>query len=155
MSTQRLRAITYWSLVAVAIFNALSAIGGGIGMIVADGLSMPKSLLADTPFTTFAIPGLILLVVVGGTQLVSAVLLLSRGEAALLGSAVAGFGMLIWIISEIAFIHTFNWAHTIYVVAGLLQLILVFALLGVAPWLPRQQPLRPRWSQTRSNTAPA
>ncbi|HEY5783874.1 MAG TPA: hypothetical protein VIT65_03770 [Microlunatus sp.] len=56
MSLQRLRATTYWSLVAVTVFHALSAVGGGIGMIVADGLSMPKSLLADTPFTTFTIP---------------------------------------------------------------------------------------------------
>lgn len=153
MSTQRLRATTYWSLVSVAIFNALSAIGGGIGMIVADGLSMPKSLLADTPFATFAIPGLILLVVVGGTQLVSAVLLFTRRESALLWSAVAGFGMLIWIISEIGFINTFNWAQTVYVVSGLLQLVLVIALLGVAPWLPREQPLMPHRSRTRSNTA--
>lgn len=151
MSPQRLRAITYWVLVSVAIFNALSAIGGGIGMIVADGLSMPKSLLADTPFTTFAIPGLILLVVVGGTQLVSVVLLFARREYALLWSAVAGFGMLIWIISEIGFIHAFNWAQTIYVVSGLLQLVLVFALLGVAPWLPREEPLMPRARRTRGN----
>lgn len=70
----------------MAVFNALSAVGGGIGMVVADGLSMPRSLLADTPFTTFTVPGLILLVVVGGTQLVSAVLLLARRKPALLWS---------------------------------------------------------------------
>lgn len=137
MSSQELRAWSYWLLVSVAAFNALSAIGGGIGMIVADGLSMPKSLLADTPFTTFAIPGLILLVVIGGTQLFAAVLLLARRESALLFSAMAGFGMLIWIIVEIGLIHAFNWAQTIYLVSGLLQLVLVFALVGVAPWLPR------------------
>lgn len=158
MSSQRLRATTYWLLVSVAIFNALSAIGGGIGMIVADGLSMPKSLLADTPFTTFAIPGLILLVVVGGTQLSAAVLLLARRESALFWSAVAGFGMLIWIISEIGFIHAFTWAQTIYVVSGLLQLVLVVALSGVVPWLPRVRPLTRSASRTRSNvgaSAPA
>jgi hypothetical protein len=63
MSAQRLRVTSYWLLVSVAMLTALSAIGGGVGMIVADGLSMPKSLLADTPFTTFAIPGLIVPVV--------------------------------------------------------------------------------------------
>lgn len=149
----RLRATIFWLLVAVSIFHALSAIGGGIGMIVADGLSMPKSLLADTPFTTFTIPGLVLLLVVGGTQLVAAVLLIGRRESALLWSTVAGFGMLIWIISEIYLINAFNWAQAIYIVTGLLQLVLVFALLGVAPWLPRQQPLMPRTSHTRSTAA--
>jgi len=153
MFEQRLRSITYWSLVSVAIFNALSAIGGGIGMIVAEGLSMPKSMLADTPFTTFTIPGLILLVVVGGTQLSAVVLLFARRESALLWSAVAGFGMLIWIISEIGFIHAFTWAQTIYVVSGLVQLILVFVLLGVASWLPREHPLMPR-PGPRSNAGP-
>ena len=153
MSLQRLRATTYWSLVAVTIFHALSAIGGGIGMIVADGLSMPKSLLADTPFTTFTIPGLILLLVVGGTQLVAAVLLIARRASALLWSAVAGFGMLIWTISEIYLIDAFTWSQMIYVVTGLLQLVLVFALLGVAPWLPRQQPLMPRPNHTTSTAA--
>jgi len=122
-------------------------------MIVADGLSMPKSLLADTPFTTFTIPGLILLLVVGGTQLVAAVLLIARRESALLWSAVAGFGMLIWTISEIYLIDAFTWSQMIYVVTGLLQLVLVFALLGVAPWLPRQQRLMPRPNHTKSSTA--
>ncbi|MDO5735229.1 MAG: hypothetical protein Q4P15_02010 [Propionibacteriaceae bacterium] len=54
---------------------------------------MPKSMLADTPFTTFTIPGLILLVVVGGTQLASAMLLVKERESALLRSAVVGFGI--------------------------------------------------------------
>lgn len=151
MSIQRLRATTYWLLVSVAIFNALSAIGGGIGMIVADGLSMPKSLLADSPFTTFTIPGLILLLVVGGTQLAAALLLVTRRESALLWSAVAGFGMLIWIICEIGFIHTVNWAQVVYVVAGLLQLVLVVALSGVVPWLPRVTPLTRPVRRTTSN----
>ena len=153
MSLQRLRATTYWSLVAVTIFQALSAIGGGIGMVVADGLSMPKSLLADTPFTTFTIPGLILLLVVGGTQAWAAVLLITRRESALLWSAVAGFGMLIWTISEIYLIDAFTWSQMIYVVTGLLQLVLIFALVGVAPWLPRQQPLMPRRNHSRSTAA--
>jgi hypothetical protein len=153
MSAQLLRAITYWLLASVAIFSGLSAVGGGIGMIVADGLSMPKSMLADTPFTTFTIPGLILLLVVGGTQVVAVVSLFARRDSALLWSAVAGFGMLIWIISEIGFIHAFTWAQMIYVVSGLLQLALVFALLGVAPWLPRAQPLMPHLSHTRGNAA--
>jgi len=151
MSTQRFRAIIYWLLFSVAAFNALSAIGGGIGMIVADGLSMPKSSLAATPFTTFTIPGLILLVVVGGTQLASAMLLVKRRESALLWSAVAGFGILIWTISEIGLIHAFTYAQTIYIVSGLLELVLVFALLGIAQWLPRQQPLMARRTQTRSS----
>jgi hypothetical protein len=123
---------------ALSVFSGLSAVGGGIGMIVADGLSMPKSLLTDSPFSTFLVPGLILCVAVGGPQVLASALLIAKRESALLWSAVAGFGMLIWILAEIGIIHQFGWAQTIYVVASLLQLVFVFALLGIVSWLPRE-----------------
>jgi hypothetical protein len=138
MSAVQVRIVAYWSLVVVTLLSALSAVGGGVGMLVADGLSMPKSMLADTPFSTYTIPALILLLVVGGSQSLAAVTLLARRRSALLWSSVAGFGMLVWIIVEIGFIHTLMWAQTVYVVSGLLQLVLVIALLGVVSWLPRQ-----------------
>jgi hypothetical protein len=150
---RRLRAAAWWSLVVVSAFNALSAVGGGLGMVLADGLSMPKSLLADTPFSTFAVPGLILTLVVGGTQATAVWQLLTRRESALLWSAVAGFGMLIWIVTEIIFLQTPTNAQlisfgtglqVIYLVTGLVQLILVFSLLGIVTWLPRLDPSRTR-----------
>ena len=105
-------------------------------MMVADGLSMPKSLL--TTFTTFLVPGVILAVVVGGTQTMESVRLLQHRPSALLWSAVAGFGMTIWIIAEIGFLQALTWAQLIYVVTGLTQLLLVFSLLGIVSWLPRE-----------------
>ena len=138
MSPRTLRTTLYWALVVVAIFSAVSAVGGGVGMVAADGLSMPKAMLSDTPFTTFVIPGLILALVVGGTQVVATILLLARRESAMAWSAVAGFGMLIWIITEIGIIHTLMWAQMTYLVSALLQLVLVFALLGIVSWLPRE-----------------
>jgi hypothetical protein len=134
---RRVRRTAHRVLVGVTLFQALSAVGGGIGMVTADGLSMPKSLLADTPVSTFLLPGLILGVVVGGTQTLAAVLLLRRSPSALLWSAVAGFGMVIWIVVEIGLLHVLMWAQLTYVVSGLLQLVLVVALLGVVGWLPR------------------
>ena len=109
-------------------------------MVVADGLSMPKSLLANSPFTTFLFPGLILALVVGGTQTMASLRLLQHRPSALLWSAVAGFGMTIWIIAEIGFIQAVTWAQLIFVVSGLLQLLLVFSLLGIVRWLPREGP---------------
>jgi hypothetical protein len=136
----RVRVLAYRTLVVVSLFHALSAVGGGIGMVVADGLSMPKSLLATSPFTTFLLPGLILALVVGGTQTMASVRLMQHRPSALLWSAVAGFGMLIWIIAEIGFIRALTWSQLIYVVSGLLQLLLVFSLLGIVSWLPRESP---------------
>jgi hypothetical protein len=140
---RRVRSAAWWSLVVVSAFNALSALGGGIGMVAADGLSMPKAMLVDTPFSTFTVPGLILTLVVGGTQTAAVWLLLARRRSALLWSAVAGLGMVIWIVTEIGFIHALMYAQMIYLVTGLAQLVLVFALLGIVSWLPRLDPPGP------------
>ena len=150
MSSNSLRSATYRALIVLSVFSGLSAVGGGIGMMVADGLSMPKSFLADSPFSTYLIPGLILCVVVGGTQALASAFLIAKRESALLWSAVAGFGMLIWILTEIGIIHEFGWAQMIYVVAGLLQLVLVFALLGIVSLLPRESQPSIRGSTIRS-----
>lgn len=152
MSSRTIRLALHRALIVLSVFSGLSAVGGGVGMMVADGLSMPKSFLADSPFSTYLVPGLILCVAVGGPQVLAAVLLIAKRESALLWSAVAGFGMLIWILVEIGVIHEFGWAQTVYVVAGLLQLVLVFALLGIVSWLPRErQPNR----RNRSIVSPA
>lgn len=49
--------------------------------------------------------------------------------------------MVIWIVIEIDFIHDLTFAQVIYLVSGLMQLVVVFALLGIASWLPRLDPL--------------
>lgn len=132
----------FWSLIAVTGFNALSAGGGGIAMLVTDGLGMPASFLSGGPFTTFLWPAIILILVVGGSQLLALGLLLARRESALLWSAVSGFGMLIWIFVETGMIRGMSWLQVIYFTTGAVQLILVVGLLGAAAWLPRT-PLAP------------
>jgi hypothetical protein len=140
LQARRVRRVAWWTLVVVSALNALSAVGGGIGMVVADGLSMPKAMLTDTPFSTFTIPGLILAVVVGGTQGAAVWMLAARRSSSLVWSAVAGFGMVIWVVTEVGFIQALMFLHVIYLVTGLLQLVLVFALLGIVSWLPRLDP---------------
>lgn len=101
----RLRSVAFWSLIVLAAFHALSAIAGGIGILATGGRGMPASFLADGPFTSFVWPGVILLIVVGGTQVLAAGLLLARRESGLLAPAVAGSGMLIWIFVETGMIR--------------------------------------------------
>lgn len=67
---------------------------------------------------------------------------MARRESSLLWSAVAGFGMLIWIFTEIVLIREAAWLQVLYFATGTVQLIMVFALLGIVSWLPRA-PLHP------------
>jgi hypothetical protein len=46
-------------------------------------------------------------------------------------SAIAGFGMLIWIFVELAIIRRYSWLQAAYFALGVMELILVFALLGI------------------------
>lgn len=124
----------WWRLLlAVQIFSAVSAIGGGIGLVAADGLGMPLSMLADTPFADFTGPGVILVVVVGGTQFVAALMQWRRSRWFPAASVVAGFGMILWIHVEVAMLPGYSFLHTIYLGTGVLQLVLLFLVLGVWP----------------------
>ncbi len=126
-----------WTLIVITVFNALSAVAGGIAILATNGLGMPLSMLKNGPFNSFTAPGIILLVVVGGSQVVSGVLLLMRKESAYVWTSIAGFGIVIWIFVEVAIIEATAWLQVLYFSTGLAQLIAVVVLLGVVHWLPR------------------
>ena len=72
-------------LVALALFGAISSFAGAVIAIGANGGGVPVEYLANSPFSSYAVPGLILGVIVGGTQLAAATALLARQRAARLG----------------------------------------------------------------------
>ena len=119
-------------LIAVLVFNALSAFGGAVLAIAFNGVGVPLEHLAGSWFTSFLGLGLILGVVVGGTHSAAAFALVTRRPWGLLMAAVAGFAMLIWIFTEVAVIG-YSWLQSVYFGFGTLELILVLALLGIAP----------------------
>ena len=119
----------------LAIFGAMSALLGAVLAIAANGAGVPLEYLKHSPFSSYFVPGLILGALVGGTQLAAAIALLAKRGMALLLSAVAGFGMLIWIFVELAMIQQFSWLQGAYFALGGLELALVLALLGIIPAL--------------------
>ncbi|NQX27421.1 hypothetical protein HQQ81_08665 [Microbacteriaceae bacterium VKM Ac-2854] len=120
-------------LLTVQIFSAASAIGGGVGLVFADGLGLPRTLLAGSPFSDFVVPGVILAVVVGGTQLTAAILQLRRNRWFPAASVVAALGMVIWIHVEVALLPGYSILHAFYLGSGILQLVLLFGILGGWP----------------------
>jgi len=125
--------VTGGILVALLLFGAVSSFAGGVLGVFLDGAGVPLEYLAGTPFTTYLVPGLVLGIVVGGTQLVGAIALIRKRQTALLLSAVAGFGMLAWIFVEIAMIVEYSPLQTAYFVLGIGELMAVLALLGISP----------------------
>ena len=127
------RGLVRGALLGVGVFNALSAIGGGIGLLTPGSMGIPIEIVAGAGFTTYRWPALILIVVIGGTQTLAVVAEWRRVPTAPFWGAFAGFGMLVWIFVELAIMGGFSILHGIYFATGLLQLVLVLALLDVVP----------------------
>ncbi|MGX5680605.1 hypothetical protein [Schumannella luteola] len=130
------------SLVVLAAFTALSAIGGATALLLPGSLGVPLSVLDGSVFTDFTVPALLLGVVIGGLQTAAVVTAARRSLGWLLWSTIAGFAMVVFIFVELAIMRGFSVLHGIYFATGLAQLALVLALLGVVPALVRP------WSTT-------
>jgi hypothetical protein len=76
-------------LIVLTAFLALTAIAGGIGLL--SGTNAPSTeLLKGSPFHNYTVPGLALLVIVGGCALVATILLLRRHPFGALAAGAAG-----------------------------------------------------------------
>jgi len=107
------------ALFFLSLFNAVSAVGGGIGLVTG-ALPVPTSLLGHTPFDTYVVPGIFLAVVVGGSSLVGAVALLTDVPRARSISAVTGLMMAGWIVGETVLLRGFSGLQGLYLLTGLL-----------------------------------
>lgn len=125
-------------LLSLLCFGAISALAGAVLGVAANGAGVPLSYLQGTPFTSYVIPGLILGLVVGGTQGLAAITIQQRHPYGPLAAAIAGFGMVIWIFVELA-ITGYTWLQAIYLALGIGELALVLVLLGVLVHHPEQE----------------
>jgi hypothetical protein len=111
------------TLKGVLLFNALSAVGGAIGLVTGR-LPVPTMLLRHTPFDTFVIPGLFLGIVIGGSAMFGAIAMLTHATRARLISAASGVIMVGWIAGETILVRGFSWLQGLYLLTGLLVVVL-------------------------------
>ena len=96
----RLTRVERMLLVVLNAFLAMSAIAGGIGLL-GGGIQFPLEWLRGSPFSSYLIPGLALLAIVGGSASIATALLLLRHPRAALASGAAGTIMMIFEIVEV------------------------------------------------------
>ena len=112
------------AVVGVALFEAVSATVGAVGLVVGF-MNIPLSVLDGTPFTDFTVPALLLGFVVGGSALAAAAIAtLGRRPADALAPAAAGCVTVGWLVVEIAMIGLGSWAQVAYLLVGLLMIAL-------------------------------
>ncbi|MEO6956796.1 MAG: hypothetical protein ABI137_08645 [Antricoccus sp.] len=130
---------------AVAWFNLLSALAGMVGLTLGGGLGFPLEWIEGSGFTSYFWPGIILGVLVGGSQTLALIAQYGRFALAWALHAAAGLIMMIWIFVEIAMMLEWSPLQGIYFATGLIQTVLAVLALGAwpTPFLRRKAKVPP------------
>ena len=126
-------------LIILLSFLGLGAFGGGGVLVLSPSgemMGMPLGVLENSPFSNILIPGIILFTILGVIPLLLIYALIKKPKWripeffnffndmhwAWSFSVYIGFALIIWIQTEMIYMKTVHWAHTLYMVVALLIL---------------------------------
>jgi hypothetical protein len=115
------------ALIVLELCIGVGALAGGVNALTG-AKGVPREWLDGTPFKSYFVPGLLLFVVIGGSMLAAAGLLLGGASAARLVSLEAGIVLLGWIAAQLVTIGYRHWLQPLFLVLGLAVVVLSFAL---------------------------
>jgi hypothetical protein len=133
-----------WSariLAGILLLVGAAGFFGGISL-VRDGFGMPLSWLHQTPFTTWTLPGIALLIGVAVPQFMALGLIVSGHRWALAGGYLAGIGLMLWIAVQMLVLQRFFFMQPIIAAAGAVEILLAW-LWQRAAATPGGPPARP------------
>jgi hypothetical protein len=120
-------------LIAISGIVALTAIGGGLALILGlEQANYGAELLETTPFTSYLWPGLILAIVVGGSAAAATIASIRHPALGGLIAVVAGAVLIGWIVGEMLLLEQPSEptvVEVLYLLAGLAMI-----LLGALAW---------------------
>jgi len=112
------------------LFIGIGAIPAGLAMIIdpsGSSLTMPLEMLANSPFSDFLIPGILLLLVNGIGSLVGGIASFLRYRFASEIAIGLGIFLIGWILAQIWWMGV-HWAHILYIILGIAELTLGLVL---------------------------
>jgi hypothetical protein len=121
-------------LVGLELFLAVGAVAGGGGMLLdtsGRGQGLPNNLLDGTPFSSYLVPGIVLLALNAVLPTLVAVLAIRRQPIARLGHLAVALALAGWLAGETFFIGLASWMQPFFFVYAV-----VIGLLGV--WVLRE-----------------
>jgi len=125
------------TLIVLDVFLAITAIAGGIGLLTG-AIAPGVELLQGSPFTSYTIPGLALLIIVGGSALVATGLMLRLPHLGVLASGITGLMIIGFEVIEVLVIGSDPGVarnlQIFYFTLGLL-----IALLSAALWMAQRR----------------
>ena len=118
-------------LAILLLFTGIISVASGAAMIATNGMGMPLEWLEGTAFTSYIIPGLILIIIIAGVTILAGILLLKNRRGALEAAAASGFGLLIWLFTEMYVLEKMesHFLHAIIFAEALIILLAVMVLL--------------------------
>lgn len=122
------------TLVVIESFVGFWAVIGGAGLITGaiPFLRLPIEYLQGTPFADYTVPGLLLLLTVGGSSLFAAATILSGREVGVLASALAGLILVGFEIVEVPIIDRYEPALATAAPQQIIMAILGLVCFGLA-----------------------
>ncbi len=115
-------------LIGAEVFVAVGAVYGGVGLIADNSIGMLPEWLDGTPFTSWALPGVFLLLVVAAPMTTAAVAELRRLRWAYAASVLAGAAMVGWIIAQLLIIQRYFFLQPVMASFGVLIIALAWAV---------------------------
>jgi len=122
--------LTVWGdiLLFLLLFIGLGAVTGSVG-VMKEIMPFPEVWLQATPFHSYFYPGLILCLVVGGSQFAAAFILLWSSSLSKVASLIAGLALTGWMVGELRLIGFQAPIQICFVAIGLVEVGLSFASL--------------------------
>lgn len=119
-------------LISALAFQGLSGVAGGLGLVFdpsGAGLGLPAEWLVGSPFEDYAIPGLVLLTLLGLLPLMVAYGVLDRRAWSWTGSLFVAAALLVWLGVEIAVIG-YHAQPPLQLIYGIVAVIILGATLS-------------------------
>jgi len=125
-----MRTLYRW-LIGLHIFIGIGAAAGGIAAVTdpESPMGMPVEMLESSPFESFMIPGLFLLIVLGLGNITLSILTIKKIRYHGVASGIMGVILILWIVIQCYVLQTVGGLHIAYFCLGIIQGLLSFVLI--------------------------
>lgn len=123
--------LLYRILFILHLVVGIGAMFGGLAAITNPNnpVGVPTSILKNSPFSNFLIPGIILFIVIGLGNLLSVLTLYLKSNYQGYISSTFSWALVIWIIVQCIMLRDIVFLHVLFFIIGLIQAILSATIL--------------------------
>ena len=116
----------------ISFVGITTLLSGILMMSIPDGsiLSLPLSILKNTPFEDFKLPGLLLFFFVGSVNMIAVFYNLIKHPKRYNWAIAGGIAIVIWIIFQYLLIQQSMWLDIVYLLCGLIIILTALQLKG-------------------------